>query len=340
MKAIFLTKYGNSDKAFEMRDAPEPVLEAGQIKIKVSHSGLNFADVVARRGLYPEAPKNPAVLGYDVTGVIVELDKAVKGFKIGDRVTALSRFGGYAEFVTTMQEGVAKLPDDIDSDIATALATQACTAYYCFESANLFPGDKVLIQAAAGGVGSVLVQLCKSINCEVYATASAGKHDYLRTIGADHCIDYNSIDFYKYIKDNTNGKGIDAVFDSIGGKAFSKGWKALRPTGKMINFGAAAQISGNKTNKLKALPVVLGFGVYSPIALLMTSKSMIGVNMLKVADEKPQVFKHCLEQVIKLTNDGVIKPALSKVFDVSQVAEAHDYLESRKSIGKVVLKWS
>ena len=149
MKAIYLTKYGKSDKAFEIRDAQIPQPGPREVCIKVSHFGLNFADVVARRGLYPDAPKNPGIIGYDAVGVIHSVGTEVSEFKPGEKVSALTRFGGYAEYATTMVEGVVKLPQGYDEAKATALATQACTAYYCAEECvTLNPGDNVLIQGS------------------------------------------------------------------------------------------------------------------------------------------------------------------------------------------------
>jgi NADPH:quinone reductase-like Zn-dependent oxidoreductase len=336
MKAIHLIKYGNSDKAFEIREIQKPQPHEGEILIKVDTFGLNFADVVARRGLYPEAPKNPAVLGYDVAGQVVEIGKGVKNLKIGQRVVSMTRFGGYAEYAKVSALGVAVLDDSIDYPTSTALATQACTAYYCaYESTRLHEGDKVLIHAAAGGVGSILVQMCKLHNCIVYGTASSSKIDYLKSIGVDYPIDYSSLDFSKQI----SKASLDVVFDSIGGSTFNKSFKLLRPTGKMVFFGAADQMNGSKTNFLDALKVGVGFGFFSPIPLLMNSRALIGVNMLKVADYKPQMIAHCLNQVIQLVKNQKIKPKLDKVFSYNQIAEAHDYLESRKSIGKIAVRW-
>ncbi len=338
MKAIYLIKYGESHDAFEYRDIPEPVVEEETVKIKVASSGLNFADVLARRGLYPDAPKNPAVLGYDVAGTITEVGKGVKHLHPGQRVTALTRFGGYAEYVTTMQEGVSPIPDEMGFEEATALATQGCTAYFCTEECTrLHTGDRVLIQAAAGGVGMMLVQLAKHRGCNVFGTASSRKIDKLRDFGVDYPIDYTTQDFTEVIR--THGSGtVDVVFDSIGGKTFKKGFKLLAPGGRMISFGAASQMNA-PGNKLKALGVAINFGLFSPIPLLMQSKSIITVNMLRIADHRPHVFQKVLYDVVNLAKKGILKPEVGKSFDASDIAEAHNFLESRKSTGKVTLTW-
>ena len=338
MKAIYLNKYGNSDAVFEIKETEIPIAAKGELIVKVHSFGLNFADVVARRGLYPEAPKNPAVLGYDVAGIIHAMGESVKGFKIGQRVTALTRFGGYAEYAKTMQEGVAVIPDDLDFATATALATQGCTAYFCaYESVKLHEGDRVLIHAAAGGVGNLLVQMAKHEKCIVYGTASGKKMDYLKSIGVDFPIDYTQQDFSQIIKDSH--QRMDVAFDSVGGSTFKKSMKILNAGGRMVTFGAAEQINGTNTNKLRALKTVFSFGIFSPLQLLMTSKAIIGVNMLKIADNRPTTFKRCLDAVIKMAQEGIITPKIDKIFNAKDIAQAHDYLESRQSIGKVVAEW-
>lgn len=313
MKAIYLTKYGNSDKAFEIRDIDIPTPGATEVVIKAAYSGINFADVVARRGLYPDAPKNPALLGYDVAGTIHTVGSEVKDLKVGQRVTALTRFGGYAEYAVTMQEAVAVIPDEMDLAESTALATQGCTAYYCaIESVTLNEGDKVLVQAAAGGVGIMLTQIAKHHGCTVYGTASTKKQDFLKTNKVDYPIDYTSTNFYNHIKKDLKHEGVDVVFDSIGGKAYKRGMKLLVPSGRMVNFGAADQINGNKTNVFRSVGVVLGFGIFSPLQLLMSSKAAIGVNMLRVADQRPHVFQKVLKETISLAEKGILKPVIAK----------------------------
>ncbi|HMU05075.1 MAG TPA: zinc-binding dehydrogenase [Saprospiraceae bacterium] len=337
MKAIYLQKYGSAQEAFVVKETKIPIPKEDEVLIKVKYSGLNFADVIARRGMYPDAPKNPALLGYDVSGEISAVGKKVTEFKIGQQVVAMTRFGGYAEYAVTNKNGVAVVPDGYDMAAATVLATQACTAYYCAEDCvTLHKGDKVLIQAAAGGVGSLLVQIAKHRGCIIYGTASTGKQDFIKKLGVDYAIDYTKDNFYDVIKGN--GHQLDMVFDSLGGTAFAKGVKLLAPGGKMVCYGAAEQLESRK-NKLKLISLAVGFGLFSPISLLMQSKSIITVNMLRIADFKQSVFNEVLQNVIKMADQKIITPHVSKVFPALDIADAHDFLESRQSTGKVVLKW-
>lgn len=340
MKAIHLVRFGESKEAFEVREIPKPVVEPGKVVIKVQASGINFADVMARRGLYHDCPPLPAVLGYDVAGTVEEVGAGITHVKPGDVVTAMTRFGGYAEYVLTQGEGVARIPDGWDAAKATSLTTQACTAIVCAEEVtNLYPGEKVLIQAAAGGVGRVLIQYAKHKGCVVFATASTSKQDYLRELGVDYPIDYLTEDFSIRIPEILGDEKLDVVFDNLGGKRYKQGKKLLGPGGRIISYGAADQNKGSKSGKWNTIKVGLGFGFHSPIGLVGQSKAMIGVNMLRIADHKPYILKKALNRVIELCNQGIIDPRLDKTFPAEQIAEAHDYVEGRKSRGKVVIEW-
>lgn len=340
MKAIHLIKYGESSEAFEIREVAKPEVKAGEVLIKVKVSGINFADVMARRGIYGDAPPLPAVLGYDVAGSIEEIGDGVEGFKKGQMVTAMTRFGGYAEYVTTQTDGIAPIPKGWDAAKATTLTTQASTAIVCAEEVLcLYPGDNVLIQGASGGVGRVLVQYAKYKGCTIFATASTSKQEYLKEIGVDHPIDYLTEDFSVKVQEILGGKKLDVVFDNLGGKRYKQGFKLLGPCGKIVSYGAADQNKGSKTSKWGTIKIGLGFGFYSPIGLVGQSKAMIGVNMLRIADNKPHILKKALKRVIELCEQGIIDPRLDKVFPAEQIGEAHEYLESRQSRGKVVVEW-
>lgn len=339
MKAIFLVRNGDSREAFEIRDTVLPIPGKGEVIVKVEASGLNYADVMARRGLYKEAPPIPSVLGYDVAGTIHAIGPDTPGFKVGQRVAAMSRFGGYAEYARTQALAVIPLNDTMDFGLATALATQASTAVYCSDFATrLFRGDRVLIHAAAGGVGTLLVQLAKAKGCIVYGSASQQKHAYLKKIGVDFPIDSHSGNQLEEVRKVLDGQKLDVVYDNIGGLSFKKGKELLGPGGRIVTYGAAAQNAGKKS-RLQTIRVGLGFGFYSPIPLIVQSQSMVGVNMLVLADHKPMVLKAVMSEVGRLTQEGIIRPVLGKAFPADQVGEAHEFLESRQSTGKIALLW-
>lgn len=339
MKAAVLIKNGNAATAFEIREVPKPVLGPGQVLIKVAAFGLNFADVVARQGMYKDAPPIPAILGYDVTGTVEAVSDGVLNIKQGDKVFAMTRFGGYAEYAVTNSSAVALVPGNISEAAATALATQYCTAYYAAaEMVNLFAGDKVLIHAGAGGVGIALIQYALYKKCEIFATAGSDeKINYLKSLGVQHPVNYNKQDFETVIKSITRSKGVDVIFDAVGGSSVKKGVRSLAAGGRLICYGAAAITGKNIFGKLK---VALGFGFYHPLMLMQPSKSIIGINMLRIADNHPVIIQRCLENVVRLTEEAVFLPTLAKLFTVNDIGAAHEFLEKRNSIGKVVVSWS
>lgn len=339
MEAYYLIKNGAAATAFEKRALQLSDPAEHEVQIAVEAFGLNFADVMARYGMYKEAPPLPCVLGYEVVGRIAKVGSAVTHLQPGQRVVACTRFGGYATHANTNAQAVAAIPDTMPAGEAAALATQYATAWYAAEECiKLRAGEHVLVHAAAGGVGTALVQLAKRRGCIVYGTTgSDNKFDYLKKNGVDHPINYSTGDFSATIRKLNNGKGVDVVFDAVGGKTFKQGMRLLEPGGRMVTFGAAERLG--RRNIFSALGLVFGFGFYHPIALLFPSKSITGINMLRIADHKPEILRECLEQVAKLTAAGELKPHCGKSFAADQIAEAHSWLESRKSVGKVVVVW-
>ncbi len=340
MKAIVLVKNTTDpSKAFEVREMPIPTAAAGQVCVKVEAFGLNYADVMAREGLYEDCPPLPAVLGYDIVGRVHALGEGVKGFEVGQRVAALTRFGGYAEYALTDAMAVVPVPEDMDAGVATALGTQYATAWYSGEEmAKMQAGDHVLIQAAAGGVGTALVQMAINRGCIVYGTAgSASKLDYLRKLGVQHPINYNETDFSSYIKQHVGSRGLDLVFDSIGGASVQKGLKLLGSGGRIVCYGVAS-MSGGK-NIFRILKMALGFGFMSPIPLLQTSRGIIGVNMLRIADNRPETLSRVIHEVTAEVVAGRLKPEVGGRYSWKEIAEAHAFLASRKSTGKIVVSW-
>lgn len=339
MKAIYIIGHGNADEAFEIRETPKPVPKPGEVLVKVEGFGLNFADVMARKGMYQDAPPLPSLVGYDVCGTVERVGTNVTNLVEGDRVTALTRFGGYAEYAITDARAAAKISDKPNVAEATSLTTQYCTAYYCAaEMVNLFEGDKVLIHSAAGGVGSALMQYAKYKGCEIFATTgSENKVQLLKDAGAHHVINTAKDDFDEVIEDLTKGDGVDVIFDAVGASFIRKGIGVLAAGGRIVCYGAADMTdAGNIFSKLgKALQ----FGIYHPAQFMMTSKSLVAVNMLRIADHKPMVLKRCLENVVRLYDEGVFKPSAGKIFKAEEIAQAHKFLESRQSTGKVACKW-
>lgn len=338
MKAIFLIKYGKARDAFEIRQVETPAPTGRQVLIKVEAFGLNFADVMARKRLYKEAPPLPCVLGYEVVGVVTAIGAAVNNVNIGHRVIAMTRFGGYAEFVLADSITTVQIGQETTVVAATAMATQYCTAYYAAaKMVNISEGDKVLVHSGAGGVGTAIIQYASYKQCEIFSTTGTGeKIRYLNTLGVNHAINYNTNDFEKEIKNITEGKGVDVIFDAVGGLSVKKGFRSLAPGGRIVCYGASAMTNKNIFGKAKA---ALDFGLYHPLMFMMASKAMIGINMLKIADSNPMLIRNCLEQVIKFTGEKIFSPGEGKVFPADEISVAHEFLEKRNSIGKIAVKW-
>jgi NADPH:quinone reductase-like Zn-dependent oxidoreductase len=334
MQAIYLVKNGKSKEAFEFRDIQMTEPKDNEVGVIVEASGINFADVVARLGQYQDCPPLPTIIGYEAVGRVEKVGKDVTTLKKGDRVLAFTRFGGYSQYVTQQESAVAKIGEDMDAGKALALATQYSTAFYaCSVATNVLPNETVLIHAGAGGVGTALIQLCKLKNAKIYATAgSESKLEYCRKQGAHVVINYTKEDFSEVIKEP-----IDVAFDAVGADNFRKSYKLLNRGGRIIGYGAAAMTDAS--NIFSKAKMGLQFGIYHPAQLLMESRSMIGVNMLRIADYKPDTLKYCMESVIRLLHEGKIDPHVGKMYAAKDIYQAHDDMLDRKTMGKIGIVW-
>ena len=338
MKAAVLTAKGDASKAFQIKEVPKPRPKDLEVLIEVEAFGLNFADVMARNGLYRDAPPMPSILGYDVVGKVIESADEQYNHLIGKRVVAMTRFGGYAEYAVTDARACAEIPESMSAGVAAALATQYCTAYRAaYEAINLFEGDRILVHAAAGGVGTALCQLAKLKGCFVYGTASSEKKfDYMQSNGVDYPINYSKFDYRSVIEQQ--GHKLQAAFNSVGGSTFKKDYGLLEKGGTSVIYGVAER-SGKSGGRFATLQLAWKFGIMSPIQFLVGSNGVIGINMLHIADHQPLVIKRCLEAVVQLTSTEQLNPHVGGVFDIGEIGKAHAFLESRTSIGKIVVEW-
>lgn len=339
-KGIFLVKEGKAEQAFELRQFTLNDPNHEEVLIQVSHFGLNYADVMSRLGLYKDRPPIPCILGYEVVGHIKMLGDSVKGLSIGDKVLAFTKFGGYADHAIADSRAVIKLENDVNEAEATALATQYCTAWMAAcHMVNLKKGDRVLVHAAAGGVGTALVQIAKLKGCVVYAAVgSQAKFDFVKKSGADFCFDYRNRDFKADVSKQLSGEKLDVVFDPVGGAVFKKSMNLLGSGGRIVCFGASSW-SDTRGGFFDQIKLLFAFGFLHPIFLMMKSKSVIGLNMLRIAESKPEYLQDTMREVLDHYKMGVFKPEINQVFATEQIAEAHEKLASRNSTGKLVVKW-
>ena len=340
-RSFYIVRHGSAQTSFELRESEIPAPKAGHIRVVTEGFGINFADIMARKGLYQDAPPTPCVVGYESVGRTMD-DSVIDGKPIaaGTRVVAFSRFGGYSTHVLADERAVQPIPENIPLGEALALAVQYCTAYHCAEErVSVFSEDHVLVQAAAGGVGTALVQLLKRKGCTIYGTAGSDeKLEYIKQQGVDVPINYRKEYFADVVQKKLGNRGLDIVFDSLGGKSYSDGFKLLGKGGRIVGYGAAEQVGGG-LQVVNQLKLAANFGLFSPIQLLMNSRAMIGVNMLHIADDRPEVLARTMKAVVELWKNGEIKPVVGAEFAADKLAEAHEFVEGRKSIGKVAIRW-
>jgi NADPH:quinone reductase-like Zn-dependent oxidoreductase len=337
VRAAVLPRHGGPE-VFEIHDRPEPSLGPGRVLVRVRAAGINFADLMARQGLYPDAPDLPSVLGYEFAGDVERVAEDVDGYAAGDRVMGACRFGGYAELVSGRERDLVALPDDWSYEEGAALPVVYGTAYAgLVQFGNLRAGERVLIQAAAGGVGVAATQIAKLLGAEIYGTASASKHEAIRGFGVDHPIDYRDRDFADEARRLSGQKEpFDLVLDGIGGKSWKDGYGLLRPGGRLVMIGASSFVTGEKRNLPKAAANLARTPRFNPIKMASESKAVIGLNMLRLWDARG-TLEEFIEPLEQWVAQGVIRPVVSQSFPLEHIADAHRFVNDRKNVGKVVL---
>jgi NADPH:quinone reductase-like Zn-dependent oxidoreductase len=339
MRQIWIPKTGGPE-VLEVREAPDPLPQHGEIRVRVERAGINFADIMARLGLYPDAPKLPAVVGYEVSGVIDAVGEGVSSSRVGQRVLAFSRFGGYSDVLCVPEAQALSLPEAMTFDEAAAIPVNYITAYQLLlASGSVVRGDKVLIHQAAGGVGLAALDICKIIGAETYGTASGAKHDFLRERGLDHPIDYTRVDFAEEIRRLTGGKGVNLVLDPIGGDSWRKGWEILRPTGRLIMFGFSSMTSGEKRSLRRVIESLLTtpWFKFNPLNLMNANKGIIGVNLGHMWEEV-DLLHGWMAQILRWYQEGKIHPHVDRIFRFDEAGAAHTYIQERRNIGKILLR--
>jgi len=340
MRAVVITKHGGPD-VLEVQERPDPDVGPGQVRVAVRASGINFADLMARSGIYPDAPPLPSVVGYEVAGEVESVGAGVESVAVGDRVVAGTRFGGYAELVSVDQKQVLALPDSMTFEQGAALVVNYATAYAgLVMMGGLREGDRMLIQAAAGGVGIAAIQIGKRIGAEVFGTASAAKHEAIREQGCDHPIDYHAVDFGEEVMRITDGEGVDVVMDAIGPRSFRKSYRILRQGGRLIMFGLAEAQTGDRRDlpalvkSLARMPLAT-VPWWKSLAMMNENKGIFGLNMLSWWDREG------LDRLIPRLAEGLAgseyAPVVAASFPFDRADEAQAFLAEGRNVGKVVL---
>jgi NADPH:quinone reductase-like Zn-dependent oxidoreductase len=331
MKALVITEHGPPE-VLRVQERPDPEPRSGEVPVRVRAAGVNFADLLARVGLYPEAPKPPCVVGFEFAG---ELEAPAAGLEAGGRVMGGCRFGAYAERVAVDPANLIPLPDGWSFAEGASVPVAYLTAYAgLVRYGALRAGERVLIQAAAGGVGIAATQIAKLLDAEVYGTASPAKHEAISSFGVDHPVDYDFVPAVRRLAGEE--QPLDLVLDAMGGASFRKSFSLLRPGGRLVCFGASEVQGGERRSPLRAARVLARMPRFSATRLMRESKSVIGLNMLTLWDARQSLDEY-LGPLREWVEHGRIRPVVAREFPLDEGAGAHRFVHQRNNVGKVVL---
>jgi NADPH:quinone reductase-like Zn-dependent oxidoreductase len=341
VRAVVITRHGPPE-VLRVEERPDPPVGPGEVRIAVKAAGINFADLMARSGMYPDAPKPPCVVGYEVAGEVESVADGVESPAVGDRVVAGTRFGGYAELVTVPAAQALPLPKKLSFEQGAAFPVVYGTAYAALViMGGLREGDRCLIHSAAGGVGIAGTQIARGVGAEIFGTASAAKHDAIREQGVAHPIDYRTQDFAAEVMRITGGEGVDVVIDALGPASFRKDYRILRAGGRLVMFGLADVQTGETRNipgllkNLAAMPLAT-VPWWKSLALMNENKGVFGLNMLGWWDREGGLDR-LIEPLIAGLEKGELDPVVAEACPFERAADAHRFIAERRNIGKVVL---
>jgi NADPH:quinone reductase-like Zn-dependent oxidoreductase len=342
MRAVVITRHGPPE-ALQVEERPDPSVGPGEVRIAVKAAGINFADTLARIGMYPDAPKVPCVVGYEVAGEIESVGEGVDSHQVGDRVMAGTRFNGQAELLTVPADQALPLPKKLSFEEGAAFPVNYGTAYAALViMGGLKEGERLLIHAAAGGVGTAATQVAHRIGAEIFGTASASKHDAIREQGVEHAIDYRNLDFEQEVRRITGGDGLDVIMDALGPTSFRKDYRLLRPGGRLIMYGLSEVQSGSGKRDIPAALRSLArmpwatMPWWKSLGVMNENKGIFGLNMLAWWDREGSLDR-VTEPLLDGLNKGDLKPVVAEAFPFDRAPDAHRMIEERRNIGKVVL---
>ena len=336
MNVVRVPEFGDSDVLETVeREAPDP--GPGEVRIAVEAAGVNFADVMQRRGLYPGGPEPTYVPGMEAAGTIDAVGEGVEhevgderevddsvDWGVGDRVVAMTGRGGYADYVVADADSLFEVPESLSFEEAAGFPVQFLTAHSVLhEWGGLEEGERVLVHAAAGGVGTAAVQLASAAGAEVFGTASTDeKLELAARLGCDHPINYEETDFREVVTEKTDGEVVDLVLDGVGGDTFGRSLDALSHFGRVVAYGAASGEPGR----------------VETTRLLFENVSVIGFHLGQAMGRDPQRALKAVPELRELLASGDLEIVVGETFPLEDADEAHAAIENRETVGKVVLK--
>jgi len=336
MKAYVLNKVGQAN-VLKISDVESKPVGPNDVRVQIETIGLNYAEIQSRKGLYAWAPKRPYIPGMEAFGQIEAIGDSVSNLALGTPVIVIGQFGCYAEEVVVPANQILPAFENYNPAENAAFAVQFMTAWVAlFEVCRMRTTDRVLIQAAAGGVGTAAVQLAKALGCEVFGTASKdSKLDLIRTLGIDHPINYSTTDFVEFIREQTGGQGVDVILEVVGGEVFRKSLEILNPFGRLVVIGFAS-LNLNKLNPFswwqtwQDIPRV-------KIDAMATASQVVGASHLGYLLKDTQRLMRIWKELTAYTREHGLKPVVGHEFKFEEMAEAHRLMESRQSHGKIVV---
>ncbi|MGM0589060.1 MAG: zinc-binding dehydrogenase [Bacteroidota bacterium] len=337
MRHIVNTKDGGPE-VLKVQEVDDPVPAPDELRVRVDAAGINFADILARKGIYPDAPPKPCVVGYEVAGVVDQVGTEIDQQWVDQPVIAFCRFQGQAEYVTVKEQQIFPKPESLTFAQAATLPVNYLTAWVLIHVMGSLTGDEtILIHNAGGGVGLAALDIALQTGAQTIGTASQRKHSFLVDRGLHHAIDYRKSDWLPRVMEITKNRGVDLILDPLGGKHWKKSREALRSTGRLGMFGiSSASERAGMFSKLKLLKTVISMPFYHPLSLLDQNHGVFGVNLGHLWHE-PEKSRIWFKQLINGVEEGWIQPHVDKTFSFDDVAKAHAYIENRKNIGKVIL---
>ncbi len=337
MRQVVTTATGGPE-VLALREVADPAPSGSEVRIRVKACGINFADIMARKGLYPDAPKLPTVMGYEVSGVVDAAGPDAREGWVGKEVFALTRFSGNADTVVVPENQVFDKPASLSHAQCAAFPVNYLTAWQLMVVAGSLSADEtVLIHNAGGGVGLAAIDIGRHLGARMIGTASPGKHAFLAERGLHEAIDYRSVDWLREVMRLTDSKGVDLVLDPMGGSHLKKSYKALRHTGRLGMFGISSSTESRLPGPLKLLGMVAGLPLFNPVSLMNTNRGVFGVNLGHLWHEIDKI-RGWTDLLVQGVAAGWVRPHVDAVFPLAEAGEAQAYVEARKNTGKVILE--
>lgn len=334
MRQLVISRYGPPE-VLTIREAPDPPVVPGAVRIRVHAAGVNFSDLLARQGLYPDAPKPPLVAGYEVAGIVDAVGSGVVAPRLGERVIAMTKFGGQSELVVVPAASAFPLPDGWGFEDGAAFPVVYLTAHHMLvRVAAARSGETVLVHAAAGGVGLAVAELARILGLRVLGLASAAKHDVLRRYGVQP-LDGRDSGWPDLVR-RLAPAGVDIVLDAVGGDSWRRGYALLAPLGRLVCYGVSELSVGLQRNPIKVVWKALRWPRFGPVALMNHNRAVAGVSIGRLWSAEA-IIRPQIEALLGYAREGRIRSRVDRTFPLEQAAAAHRYIHERRNIGKVVL---